>query len=112
MQNKESFYRNFNKLISLNMEKQLNMIRKRIMIANKLGMHARPATMVVKAATKYRSEFTILKDDMEINGKSIMGVMTLAAEFGSELELVADGVDEEYLIKEMEELFASKFGEE
>ncbi len=88
------------------------MIRKRIMIANKLGMHARPATLVVKAATKYRSEFKILKDDMEINGKSIMGVMTLAAEFGSELELVADGVDEEYLIKEMEELFASKFGEE
>jgi phosphocarrier protein HPr len=82
------------------------------MIANKLGMHARPATLVVKAATKYRSEFKILKDDMEINGKSIMGVMTLAAEFGSELELVADGVDEEYLIKEMEELFASKFGEE
>ena len=82
------------------------------MIANKLGMHARPATLVVKAATKYRSEFKILKDDMEINGKSIMGVMTLAAEFGSELELVADGVDEKYLIKEMEELFASKFGEE
>ncbi|OPX29572.1 MAG: phosphocarrier protein HPr [Candidatus Cloacimonas sp. 4484_143] len=88
------------------------MIRKRIVIVNKLGMHARPATLVVKTATKYRSEFTILKDDMEINGKSIMGVMTLAAEFGSELELVADGVDEEYLIKEMEELFASKFGEE
>ena len=75
-------------------------------------MHARPATLVVKAATKYRSEFRIVKDDMEINGKSIMGVMTLAAEFGSELELVADGIDEEYLIKEMEELFASKFGEE
>lgn len=88
------------------------MIRKRIVIVNKLGMHARPATLVVKAATKYRSEFRIVKDDMEINGKSIMGVMTLAAEFGSELELVADGVDEAYLIKEMEELFASKFGEE
>ena len=88
------------------------MVRKRIVIVNKLGMHARPATLVVKAATKYRSEFRIVKDDMEINGKSIMGVMTLAAEFGSELELVADGIDEEYLIKEMEELFASKFGEE
>ena len=49
---------------------------------------------------------------MEINGKSIMGVMTLAAEYQSELELIADGVDEEYLINEIAELFASKFGEE
>ncbi|HHE38201.1 MAG TPA: HPr family phosphocarrier protein [Candidatus Cloacimonetes bacterium] len=88
------------------------MIRKRIQIVNKLGMHARPATMIVKAATKYRSDFRIKKDDMEINGKSIMGVMTLAAEYQSELELIADGVDEEYLINEIAELFASKFGEE
>ncbi len=88
------------------------MIRKTIEIVNKLGMHARPATMIVKAATKYRSDFRIIKDDMEINGKSIMGVMTLAAEFGSELDLIADGPDEEYLIKEITELFASKFGEE
>jgi phosphocarrier protein HPr len=88
------------------------MIRKIITIINKLGMHARPATMIVKAATKYRSNFKIKKDDMEINGKSIMGVMTLAAEYNSELELVADGIDEEYLMKEIAELFSSKFGEE
>ena len=88
------------------------MIRKRIQIVNLLGMHARPATMIVKAATKYRSDFRIIKDDMEINGKSIMGVMTLAAEYRSELELIADGVDEEFLINEIAELFASKFGEE
>ena len=88
------------------------MIRKTIVIENKLGMHARPATMIVKVASKFRSDFRIIKDDMEINGKSIMGVMTLAAEYGSELELVADGVDEEYLIREIAELFASKFGEE
>ncbi|MBL7150003.1 MAG: HPr family phosphocarrier protein [Candidatus Cloacimonetes bacterium] len=88
------------------------MIRKTIVIENKLGMHARPATMIVKIASKFRSEFRIIKGDMEINGKSIMGVMTLAAEYGSELELVADGVDEEYLIQEITELFASKFGEE
>ena len=88
------------------------MIRKTIVIENKLGMHARPATLIVKAATKYRSEFKIRKDDMEINGKSIMGVMTLAAEYKSELELIADGVDEEYLIEEIAELFSSKFGEE
>lgn len=88
------------------------MIRKTIVIENKLGMHARPATLIVKAATKYRSEFRIKKDDMEINGKSIMGVMTLAAEYKSHLELIADGIDEEYLIEEISELFASKFGEE
>jgi phosphocarrier protein HPr len=88
------------------------MIRKTIILENKLGMHARPATLIVKAATKYRSVFKIKKDDMEINGKSIMGVMTLAAEYKSELELIADGVDEEYLIEEIAELFASKFGEE
>jgi phosphocarrier protein HPr len=75
-------------------------------------MHARPATMIVKAATKYRSEFKIKKDDMEINGKSIMGVMTLAAEYNSELELIADGIDEDYLMKEITELFSSRFGEE
>jgi phosphocarrier protein len=88
------------------------MIRKTIIIENKLGMHARPATMIVKIASKFRSDFHIIKGDMEINGKSIMGVMTLAAEYGSELELVADGVDEEFLIREIAELFASKFGEE
>ena len=88
------------------------MIRKTIVVVNKLGMHARPATLIVKAATKYRSDFRIIKDNSEINGKSIMGVMTLAAEFGSELELVANGVDEEFLIDEISELFASKFGEE
>lgn len=88
------------------------MIRKTIVIENKLGMHARPATMIVKIASKFRSDFRIIKGDMEINGKSIMGVMTLAAEYGSELELVADGVDEEYLIRGIAKLFASKFGEE
>lgn len=88
------------------------MIRKKITVVNKLGMHARPATMIVKAATKYRSEFKIIKEDMEINGKSIMGVMTLAAEYGSTLELIADGPDEEHLIKEIAELFSTKFGEE
>jgi phosphocarrier protein len=88
------------------------MLRKTIKIINKLGMHARPATMIVKAANKYRSDFKIKKDDMEINGKSIMGVMTLAAEYNSEIELITDGIDEEYLMNEIVELFVSKFGEE
>ncbi|MBT3169143.1 MAG: HPr family phosphocarrier protein [Candidatus Cloacimonetes bacterium] len=88
------------------------MLRKTVEITNKLGMHARPATMIVKIATRFRSEFKIIKDNMEINGKSIMGVMTLAAEYGSKLELLVDGVDEEHLLNEISELFISKFGEE
>ncbi|MFO7895560.1 MAG: HPr family phosphocarrier protein [Candidatus Cloacimonadales bacterium] len=88
------------------------MIRKKIKIENKLGLHARPATMLVKIATKYRSDCRIVKDDMDINGKSIMGVMMLAAECGSELELIADGIDEEYLMNELVELFTNKFNEE
>jgi len=88
------------------------MIKTKVTIKNKLGMHARPATMLVKSATKYRADFRIVKDDMEINGKSIMGVMTLAAEHGSELQLIADGVDEEHLIKEITQLFENKFNEE
>lgn len=88
------------------------MIRKTIIIENKLGMHARPATLIVKAANKYRSNFKIRKENMEINGKSIMGLMTLAAEYKSSLDLIADGVDEEFLIAEIVELFSSKFGEE
>ncbi len=88
------------------------MIRRKVQIKNELGIHARPATMIVKTATKYRSDLRIIKDDMEINGKSIMGVMTLAAEHNSELELVADGIDEQYLMDELTELFETKFGEE
>jgi len=88
------------------------MLRKKIKNINELGMQARPATMIVKVATKYRSDFKIIKDDSEINGKSIMGVMTLAAEYGSILELIADGVDEEFLLEEISQLFVDKFGEE
>lgn len=56
---------------------------------------------MVKAATKYRSEFFIEKEGMRVNGKSIMGVMMLAAECGSKLQLIANGVDEDYLLAEI-----------
>ena len=83
-----------------------------IKIENKLGLHARPSALIVRAATKYRSEFFLIKDGMKVNGKSIMGVMMLAAESGSEIELIADGVDEDYLLDEISGLIASKFGED
>jgi phosphocarrier protein len=68
--------------------------------------------MLVKTASKFRSNFSIQKGDMTINGKSIMGVMMLAAEFGSELELTFDGVDEMDAMFEIEKLIVEKFGED
>lgn len=87
------------------------MMQRTVKVKNRLGLHARPSALVVKAATKYRSEFYIEKDGMKVNGKSIMGVMMLAAEFGSELELSASGVDEQFLLDEVSELIQSGFGE-
>lgn len=87
------------------------MTQRTVTVSNKLGLHARPSALLVRAATKYRSEFFITKDGLQINGKSIMGVMMLAAECGSKLELAANGVDEEYLLVEVEELINSGFGE-
>lgn len=84
----------------------------RVKIENKLGLHARPSALLVKAATKFRSDFFIEKDGMKINGKSIMGVMMLAAEGGSTIDLVADGVDEDYLLEEVCQLIASRFDED
>ncbi|HEX38219.1 MAG TPA: HPr family phosphocarrier protein [Candidatus Cloacimonetes bacterium] len=88
------------------------MIKKVVTLTNKLGIHVRPASLISKTASKYRSSFIIRKDDMEINGKSVMGIMMLGAGQGTELELVFDGVDEDELMEEIVELFKDKFGEE
>ena len=87
------------------------MMKKTVSVTNKLGLHARPSALLARAATKDRSEFLIEKDGTKVNGKSIMCVMMLAAECGSSLELIADGVDEEYLIEEISEMISSGFGE-
>jgi len=70
------------------------MIEREVTIQNRTGLHTRPAATLVKTAAKFQSDFVIIKDDMEINGKSIIGVMTLAAEQGSKLLLRFDGPDE------------------
>ncbi|MCB5229757.1 MAG: HPr family phosphocarrier protein [Candidatus Cloacimonetes bacterium] len=88
------------------------MISKTVKITNRLGLHARPSALLVKAATKYRSEFHIEKDGMKVNGKSILGVMMLAAEHGSTLVLTAEGVDAEYLLEEISALIEQGFGDE
>ena len=74
-------------------------------------MHTRPAATLVKTAAKYKADFFIYKDGMEINGKSIIGVMTLAAEQGSKLLLRFDGPDEQDALKDVVALFERGFDE-
>ncbi|MCS7081821.1 MAG: HPr family phosphocarrier protein [Bacteroidetes bacterium] len=81
-------------------------------IKNKAGLHTRPAALLVKTASRFRSHITILKDGFAVNGKSIIGVMTLAAEPGCRLTLRVEGPDEEEAARALAELFATGFGEE
>jgi len=87
------------------------MIEKTIKIINRAGLHTRPAAMIVKIASKYKSEFYIGRDGLNINGKSIIGVMTLAAEQGAELDLSFEGSDEEAAANEMTDFFNRGFDE-
>ena len=82
-----------------------------VQILNKNGLHARPAAEIVKLAAKYTSEITISRDGTEVNGKSIMGVMMLAAECGASIVLRATGEDAEQAIDAIATLIANKFGE-
>ncbi len=82
-----------------------------VQIVNRNGLHARPAAEIVKLAAKYRSDITVARDDLEVNGKSIMGVMMLAAECGSTLSLRAEGPDAEEALDALATLIANKFGE-
>jgi phosphocarrier protein len=87
------------------------MAERTVQIANKNGLHARPAAEIVKLAAKFQSEVVLVKDGMEVNGKSIMGVMMLAAECGSTLVLRADGTDADAAVDALASLIANKFGE-
>lgn len=82
-----------------------------VKIVNKLGLHARPAAEIVKTAARFKSNITIIRDDLEVNGKSIMGVMMLAAEFGSTILLCAEGIDADAALDALAALVAAKFGE-
>ena len=82
-----------------------------VQIVNKNGLHARPAAEIVKAAAKFQSDITLRRDDLEVNGKSIMGVMMLAAECGATLLIRATGPDEEEALDAIARLIAARFGE-
>ncbi|HMJ05410.1 MAG TPA: HPr family phosphocarrier protein [Chthoniobacterales bacterium] len=87
-------------------------LEKEMTIVNRLGLHARPAAMFVRAASRYRCEVWVEKETERINGKSIMGLMMLAAGQGSKLRICCDGPDADKALQEIEELIAAKFNED
>jgi len=82
-------------------------IRKKIIVQNKLGLHARPAALFVQAANKFDSHIIVEKDSERVNGKSIMGILTLGAERGSCIIIEAEGQDAETAVSELERLVIS-----
>ncbi|QSR87753.1 HPr family phosphocarrier protein [Candidatus Methylacidiphilum infernorum] len=83
-----------------------------VLVQNKLGIHARPAAMFVKIANRYESDIRVEKDGEEVNGKSIMGVMLLAASKGSKLKITAVGRDAREAVEALVKLVNTKFGED
>lgn len=87
------------------------MIEKQLTIINKLGLHARASAKFVSTANRFQSQLTVKKGNQAVNGKSIMGVMMLAASQGSDIVLIIDGPDEESLAEAMTSLISNRFGE-
>jgi phosphocarrier protein HPr len=87
------------------------MVELEVTVVNRAGIHTRPAASLVKLASKYQSDIYLNRDGFAVNAKSIIGVMTLAAEQGSTIILSIDGEDEEQAAKDIAALFASGFGE-
>lgn len=88
------------------------MIKKTITVSNELGIHARPAGMIANTASRFSCDIKIVKDKLEVNAKSIMGIMTLAAGRDSVIYVIASGSDEAAAVEAICELFTRKFDEE
>jgi phosphotransferase system HPr (HPr) family protein len=88
------------------------MVEKTVTVKNKLGIHARPAALLVRTAAKFKSNIYLIKDGQTVNGKSIMSVMSLAAEPGSKIVIRAEGEDEKAAVNKLAELFENKFEED
>ena len=86
-------------------------LTKELLVQNKMGIHARPAAMIVRVTNKFKSEVYVEKDEEQVNGKSIMGLMMLAAAKGSTVKFVATGIDAEQMLADLEALFLTKFDE-
>ncbi len=87
-------------------------LTRELTIRNQCGIHARPAALFVKTASRYDSDVTVEKDGNKVSGKSIMGLMTLEASNGSKLKVTADGTDAETVLNELQSLVDGKFGED
>jgi len=87
-------------------------LKQNLTIVNKLGLHARAAAKLVRLASSFESDIQVKKQHREVNGKSIMGVMLLAASKGTEIELEISGDDENHAMNELVELINNGFGEE
>lgn len=87
-------------------------IVREVVILNRYGLHARPAALFVKTSNRFKAEVWVEKDGEEVNGKSIMGLMMLAAGHGSKLKVSASGTDAEKFLDEIEQLVASRFHED
>ncbi len=88
------------------------MLEEKLIIVNKLGLHARAATKLVRLASQFKSDIQVKRKQNEVNAKSIMGVMLLAASKGNEIELIVDGVDEVTALAQLKDLINNGFGEE
>src|ERR1044071_6912732 len=86
-------------------------LTKELVVQNKMGIHARPAAMIVRITNKFKSEVFVEKDEEQVNGKSIMGLMMLAAGKGSKVKFIATGDDAPHMLAEIEALFRRKFDE-
>ncbi len=89
-----------------------NRCAREVVIQNRNGLHARPAAMLVKVSSRFRAEIWVEKDAERVNGKSIMGLMMLAAGKGSKLNIIAEGSDATRAVDEIQALIESRFGEE
>jgi phosphotransferase system HPr (HPr) family protein len=88
------------------------MVEQNVTIQNRLGLHARACSVFVKEAAKFASHIFVVRDGLEVNGKSILGVMMLAAEMGAQITLRADGKDEKEALEALVQVVNNKFGEE
>ncbi|WP_320128156.1 HPr family phosphocarrier protein [uncultured Sphaerochaeta sp.] len=87
------------------------MVDRELTVCNRAGIHARPAANIVKVANKFKSELFLEKETMKINGKSIMGIITLGATYQSKLTMICEGPDEEELADAIQALFKNRFEE-
>ena len=88
------------------------MVECELTIQNRLGLHARPASLFVQTTNKYKAKIRVMKDSMEVDGKSIMGLLMLAAPVGTVLKIIAEGEDENEMLEHLKKLFAARFGED